>query len=235
PVVNVRVTDNEPPIARIVCWDADQQPHGDNPPSLVTVYALAESGPSIVDVQFQYKVVEAGEETPTGPWVNFGVAAAAISQDGYTTETLWYSRIDLTRFDPSVTQVWLRALAKDDAGNRYGDNPDDVVPTMLAEIVREFDGTVTFEAVRSGDLQNGSEMVQDVQVMIEAVTPGENTTVIVTVDMATADQTPRLIVLAELNNPSEYPSADNPVNYSPGIEGGLTRSLNDPTVWRGEI
>ena len=125
------------------------------------MYALAESDPSIVDVQFQYNVVEAGEGSPTGPWVNFGVPAVAISQDGYTTETLWYSTIDLTDFDPSVTQVWLRALSKDDAGNRYGDNPEDVVPTMLADIVREFDGTVTFEAVRSAELENGSAMVED--------------------------------------------------------------------------
>ncbi len=228
---NVRVVDNEPPVARIMCWDTDLQPHGVNPPSRTTVYALAESDPSIVDVQFQYNMVEAGEETPAGEWVNFGVARQETSQDDYTTETIWSSTIDLSDFDETVTQVWLRALAKDDAGNRYGDNPEDVVPTMLANIVEDFDGSITFEAVRAADLTNGAQVVESIDLMIEA--PYRY---IVTVDMVDAAETPRLIMLMEETFAQDYPSDDDPENYSPGIdEWSLTRSLDDPTVWRGWV
>jgi len=229
---NVRVVDNEPPIARIACWDADQQPHGVNPPSLVQVYALAESDPTIVDVIFQYNIVEAGETSPQGDWVNFGVADS-LTDDSFTTETIWYSSIEPTDFDESVTTLWMRALAKDEQGNRYGDNPEDVVPTIQVNIVEEFDGTVTFAQVRSADMENGAEMVESVEVMIESTG-----NMIVTVDMATADQAPRVIMLRENNGSAidTYPSGDNPVNYSPGVaDVGLVRSLNDNTVWRGAI
>ena len=230
---NVRVTDSEPPVARVVCFDADQQPHGINPPSIVTIYALAESDPSIVDVVFQYNIVQPGE-LENGPsideWVNIGVSQAETGQDDFNTEVIWSSTIDATQFDPSVTQLWVRALAKDDAGNRYGDNPEDVVPTMLVNIVEAFDGTVGFEPVRAAELQNGSMRVESVEVMIEAPYRA-----IVTVKMADAAETPRMIVLSENNLPDEYPSYDNPVNYSPGTSNGLVRSLDDPTVWRGWI
>lgn len=232
-VTNVRVTDSEPPVARVVCFDADQQPHGINPPSLITVYALAESDPNIVDVVFQYNIVQAGE-LESGPsidgWVNFGVSRQETDQDDFNTEVIWSSTIDATQFDTSVTQLWVRALAKDSDGNRYGDNPEDVVPTMLVDIVEEFDGTVGFAAVGAEELPNGASRVTDVEVMIEAPYRA-----IVTVTMADASEAPRMIVLSEVNHADEYPSYDNPVNYSPGVSGGLVRSLDDPRVWRGAI
>ena len=223
---NVRVVDNTPPVARIACWDADLQPHGLDAPSRVVVYALAESDPDIVDVQFQYNIVEDGETSPTGPWVNFGVPSD-VTDDEFTTEMIWWSMIDPGEFDPTVTQLWLRALVKDSSGLRT----EDVVPTMLVNIVEEFDGTLNFEAVPSADLTGGTEMVESVTVQFESP---ENA--IVTVDMATADQAPRVVVLWEELKADEYPSWDNPTNYSPGVaDVGFVRSLNDPTVWRGEI
>ncbi|MCB9464834.1 MAG: hypothetical protein H6682_14165 [Candidatus Eisenbacteria bacterium] len=227
--VNVRVTDSEPPVARIVCFDADQQPHGINPPSIVTAYALAESDPSIVDVVFQYNIVD-GNEMNDGPsideWVNFGISTQETSQDDYTTEAIWSATIDPTQFDDTVTQLWVRALAKDDAGNRYGDNPEDVVPTMLVNLATDMYGAPYFEPAPMGD-----DVVESVEVMIEGPYVA-----VLTVKMASATETPRVIGLSEINNPEEYPSEDNPMNYSPGVEDyGLVRSLDDPTVWRGYI
>ncbi len=129
-------------------------------------------------------------------------------------------------------------------GNRFGDSPDDVIPTVAVNVVSEVidtddptitDGTITLEAVRSADLTNGTIEVEDVSWMVESPTH-----LIVTVNMADEDQTPRVVLLSEPAEPSVYPSDDNPTNYSPGVyvDGvlvGLTRSLDDATVWRGEI
>ena len=250
--VNVSVVDWTPPIARIVAWDADQQPHGDVPPSLVTIYALAEcdttdANPETAawdptyDVQLQYNVREAGENSPVGPWVNIGIALPIDNGDRFTTEHLWMATIDPMLFGTGVEQVWLRALVKDESGNRYGDLPEDVVPTVAVEIVPQVDelgvadGTVTFEQIRSADMENGSMIVHHVKWMVESPTH-----LIVDLKMSTQQQTPRVILLSEPAEPVEYPSADDPLNYSPGVRRngtlvGLTRSIDDPTVWRGEI
>jgi hypothetical protein len=247
--VNVRVLDWTPPIARIVAWDADQQPHGTPAPSFLTIYALAEcdttdANPSTpewdptYDVQLQYNVKEANEVVPTGDWVNIGIAKPMDAGNRFTTEHIWAATIDPVLFGDNVTSVWLRALVKDDAGNRYGDDPADIVPTILANVVRAVDdlgvsdGTITLEQVPSAELQGGSEMVERVSIMVESPTH-----VIITAKMARQDQAPRVILLWEPAEPdaNEYPSYDNPENFSPGTEDGLVRSLDDPTVWRGEF
>lgn len=247
--VNVRVLDWTPPIARIVAWDADQQPHGTPAPSLVTIYALAECDTTdarpdsagwqpTYDLQMQYNVKDVNETVPTGDWVNIGIAEPMDIGNRYTTEHIWAATINPELFGDNVTSVWLRALVKDDMGNRYGDDPEDVIPTIQATVVRAVDdlgvedGTITLQQVPSAELQGGSEMVESVSIMVESPTH-----VIVTAKMAVADQMPRVILLWEPSEPdaSEYPSYDNPENLSPGTEGGLVRSLDDPTVWRGEF
>lgn len=245
--VNVRVLDWTPPIARIVAWDADQQPHGTPAPSFLTIYALAECDTTdadtetagwqpTYDVQLQYNVKDVGEAVPTGDWINIGIAQPAEDGERFTTGQLWSATIDPQLFGASAGSVWLRALVKDDAGNRYGDNPADIVPTALVNIVQQVDdlgvadGTITIEQVAAAELQGGSRMVEDVSWMIESPTH-----VVLTVKMAVQDQAPRVILLSEPADPIAYPSDDNPLNYTPGVPVGLTRSIDDPTVWRGEV
>jgi hypothetical protein len=250
PPVNVRVEDWTPPIARIVAWDADQQPHGTPAPSFLTIYALAECDTSdadhnpsngwqpTYDVQLQYNVKNADEVVPIGDWVNIGIATPQDAGNRFTTEHIWAATIDPMLFGDDVTSVWLRALVKDDAGLRYGDDPADIVPTILANVVRQVDdlgvsdGTITLQQEPSADLQGGAEMVEKVSIMVESPTH-----VIITAKMAVQDQMPRVILLWEPAEPdaNEYPSGDNPENLSPGTDGGLVRSLDDPTVWRGEF
>ena len=154
----------------------------------------------------------------------------------FTTEHIWAATINPAMFGENVSTVWLRALVRDENGNRYGDDPADVVPTCLVEVLRQVDelgvsdGTLTIRQIPAADLQGGSQMVQKVSWMIESPTH-----VVLTVKMAVQDQEPRVILLSEPANPITYPSDDNPLNYSPGLPVGLTRSIDDPTVWRGEI
>ncbi len=233
---NVRVTDSIPPIARIACWDTDLQLHGDNPPSRTTLYALAESDPSIIDVQFQYNIRTAGETSPVGEWINIGVSEQYSSQDDVTTETIWYAMIDLTQFDPSVTQLWVRALAEDSDGNRYGDNPTDVVPTLAANIVREIDGMVTLESERSAEQQNGVQVIEYVRTQVVAHSASGREIINIEVKMTAADETPRVLIISEVNTPDEFPTTDEVQNISPYVEdwdGALVRSIDDPTIWRG--
>jgi Mg-chelatase subunit ChlD len=249
---NVRVLDWTPPIARIVAWDADQQPHGTPAPSFLTIYALAEcdttdAWPDTIgvagsigwqptyDVQLQYNVKDTGETVPIGDWVNIGIAVPVENGERFTTEQLWAATIDPNLFG-TMGSVWLRALVRDENGNRYGDDPADIIPTALVNIVPQVDelgvadGTLTIKQVPSAELQGGSQMVQKVSWMIESPTH-----IVLTVKMAVQDQAPRVILLSEPANPIAYPSDDNPLNYSPGVPVGLTRSIDDPTVWRGEI
>ena len=67
------------------------------------------------------------------PWVNLGIALPADTGDEFTTEHLWYATVDPVLFGEDVTSVWLRALVKDESGNRYGDNPEDIIPTVAVE------------------------------------------------------------------------------------------------------
>ena len=54
--------------------------------------------------------------------------------------------------------------------------------------------------------------------------------------MTRQEQTPRVLPAERAYESDHYPSGDDPTNYSPGVEDlGLTRSLDDPKVWRGEI
>lgn len=233
--VNVRITDSEPPIARIACWDADIQLHGDDPPSNIRLYALAESDPNIVDVQFQYNVRSAGETTPVGEWVNIGVPAVELSQDDNNTETVWYTDIRPNDFDETVTSLWLRALAKDSDGNRYGDNPDDVVPVIAVNITRLASGMVTFESIPAASQQGGSEVVQDVRIEVVSPNYANNGTFNVTVKMASADETPRVLVIEEQTEPESFLNDDDLTNISAYAEddGRMVRSIDDPTLWTG--
>ncbi len=43
----LRITDIVPPTARIIAFDPDLQSHGEEPPTCVKIYALAESDPDI--------------------------------------------------------------------------------------------------------------------------------------------------------------------------------------------
>jgi len=248
--VDVRVIDWTPPIARIMGWDADLQPHGHDAPSWITIYALAECDADMdYDVQFQYALRQGDETTPTGPWVNIGIGEQAdVDGDDYTTGELWYTTIQPIDLSPTLGDIiWLRALVRDENGHRYGDLPDDQVPTVLVELVPHMhdrpcaeeeehpsyeDGMITFKQVRSEDMLNGREMVESVSVMVES-----RDNLILTVKMTTPDHAPRAFLYWEPSQPEEYPtSQDNVRDYSPGVrvgnQRGLVRSLDDPTVWR---
>ncbi|MCC7142468.1 MAG: hypothetical protein IT349_10235 [Candidatus Eisenbacteria bacterium] len=232
---NVRITDQTPPIAWVSCWDSDLQPHGVNPPTLTTLYALSESDPDIEDVQFQYNVRSEGESTPAGEWINIGLPDFQDGEGTPTTDVLWSTTIELNNFEDGQ-QLWLRALARDEAGNRFGDNAEDVVPVLAAKVVRLADGTMTLEAERSSAQQGGSEVVEDVSLQIEAITPqnDEEPQIIVTVKMARVDVIPQIVILNETALLFDYPSFDDPEIISEE-NGDLRRSLNDPTVWRFEM
>lgn len=230
---NVRILDRTPPIARIQCWDPDLQPHGDNPPTTVTIYALAESDPDLEYVQFQYNVREEGETSPVGEWVNIGISTKHTDEGSFLTEEVWSAQIVPNQLPANVTRLWLRALVEDTDGNRYGDNPEDVVPTIAVQVVRTETGMVTFEAERAAAQQGGSQVVERVGVEIRTQ---DGFIANVTVKMANAEETPRVVVYYENNEANSYPSPESIENISPGVDpedGGMVRSINDPTLWYG--
>ena len=145
----VPLSDIEPPTARIIAFDPDLQPHGEDPPTCVKIYALAESDPDSISVIFQYDTVD-GENDTDHEWVNIGVGQPLPGGESLTTEVLWWTAVKTNNLPASyLNRFWLRALAKDEAGNRYGDNPTDVVPTMLVELETLYDGSITFKPVRT--------------------------------------------------------------------------------------
>ncbi|MFB3908434.1 MAG: FlgD immunoglobulin-like domain containing protein [Candidatus Eisenbacteria bacterium] len=229
-IYQMRISDIIPPTARIVCFDPDQQPHGENPPTCVKIYALAESDPDIAGVIFQYDTVDGDENHE---WVNIGVGEPVSGVNGGgapTTEVLWWASLQTTSLDPAVTQYWLRAIAKDEVGNQYGDSPDEVVPMMLASLVTLPDGSMTFEPARTT-----THAVDNVSVQVESATR-----VILTVKMADSVERPRVVVLAEqpyLESGDFCLHNNEAWIYSAGTDGdyNLLRSNDDPTVWRGEI
>jgi len=232
----LRITDIVPPTARIIAFDPDLEPHGEYPPTCVKIYALAESDSTIESVIFQYDTIE-GPNDLDHEWVNIGVGQKLTdANEPRTTEVLWWTALKTSSLPSGITRYWLRALARDEKGNRYGDKPTDVVPTMMAELETLYDGSITFKPIRTTVPE-----VEDVSIQVESMTNA-----ILTVKMASAMDHPRVVVLGEPyyvdgtdicleNNYYWIYSADLPANPEWDGDFGLVRSLNDPTVWRGEI
>lgn len=241
--VTVIIEDVLPPIARIVHMDTDQEWHGNPPRQLTSVYALAESDPDLdYNVQFQYNVRGDNETSPDDQWVNFGIGEQVdleTDADSVTTGQLWMSQIDPGSLAEGTT-VFLRALVRDEAGNRIGDL-DEPVPTLTAVVTRNEFGSLVLEA---DDVT--PDVVQSLDVQVRGLAT-EWLSVVVEVKMATADQTPRVVVLAEPTRDDAFGSSNDWLrNYSPGVpandpgdtggfSGGLRRDVSDPTVWRGTI
>jgi hypothetical protein len=231
-----RLSDIEPPTARIIAFDPDLQPHGEDWPTCVKIYALAESDPDSISVIFQYDTVD-GENDTEHEWVNIGVGQPLDGGESLTTEVLWWTSVRTDNLPTSYqNKYWLRALAKDENGNRYGDNPTDVVPTMLAELQTLYDGSITFKPIRTV-----TKEVEDVSIQVESPTNA-----ILTIKMANSQDRPRVVVLGEqfyvepdhicLENDYYWIYSAN-VLSDPDHEGsfGLVRSLDDPSVWRGQM
>ncbi len=154
-----------------------------------------------------------------------------------TTEVLWWTSLQTNSLPTSyLNRFWLRALAKDSDGNRYGDNPTDVVPTMLVELETLYDGSITFKPVRTT-----TPAVDNVSIQVESPTKA-----ILTVKMANSQDRPRVVVLGEgFYVEPDHICLENDYYwiYSAGILSdpehedsfGLVRSLDDPSVWRGQM
>ncbi|MBU2692995.1 MAG: hypothetical protein KJ970_18915 [Candidatus Eisenbacteria bacterium] len=218
--VDVVITDMEPPTARIACLDPDLEPHGNDPKTHIWIYAVAESDPYIVDVLFQYDIV--GDEPDEG-WVNIGIGEEVVcpSQEDspYTTEELWRARIESSLFADG-TVLTLRALAKDEAGNRYGDVDGEPVPTLNVTVQTLADGTVVFVPVRTEPLE-----LAIAQIRSQILTVNE-ATLVVTAEMANADDVPRLVMRGENSNDIYQ---DVPMVIT------MTRTIDNPLKWRAYI
>jgi hypothetical protein len=136
-VVQVNVIDKTPPIARIAGFDPDVIPHGDEPNTESTVYALTYSDDEITEVQFQYDIVAPTWPTNTQSnpdglgWINIGIGTEVIGRQ-FPKDNLWMAKFNLSAFDIStVKRMRVRALAKDSDGNR-----DDInAPVLVADLV----------------------------------------------------------------------------------------------------
>jgi hypothetical protein len=215
--VNVVITDQEPPTARIACFDPDLEPHGNDPKTYVDIYAVAESDPDIVDVLFQYDIL--GDEPDEG-WVNIGIGEQMSEPDDYTTEVLWRVRIESSLFEEG-TQLKMRALAKDSDGNRYGDEPGEPVPELTVEVVTLPDGTVTFMPVRLDPLE-----VESTFISAQPPYGYDELTFVVEARLRRQDQVPRLVLIGE--------SASDQSTITAKVVT-MTRSVDDPYLWRASV
>jgi hypothetical protein len=227
-VYEIKIVDITPPSARIIAFDPDLETHGEDPQTCVKIYAIAESDPDGYDVvHFQYDAVTSENDTDT-TWVNIGIGDA-LSSGNEITEALWVTSVKTNTLPPAL-HYRLRALVEDEAGNISIKN----APTILVDLVTLYDGKITFEPVRTT-----VAAVESASIQIESPTEA-----ILTVKMSNSTDRPRVVVLGEsFGQETDTENVCDPDDvwgiYSAGVDADddfrLVRSLDDPTVWRGEI
>jgi len=169
--VEFMIRDASAPRARIAGFDPCMQPHGDNAPVYVDVYATAYSDDSIAEVQFQYSS-DSGET-----WIPFGISDEV--DDHGEMCGIWSSRLDLRSFAVG-TQLVMRAIAKDS-----DDNQDPNPPTVAVQVVELPDGSLDLTP-----LQNLNEIAGMGISMVGGECPDE---MVITVRMTAADQRPQVL------------------------------------------
>lgn len=225
----IKIVDITPPSARIIAFDPDRETHGEDPQTCVKIYAISESDPDGYSaVHFQYDAVTSATDTDT-TWVNIGIGQKLSDPDDIT-QALWVTSIKPGTL-PTALHYRFRALVMDDAGNMSIKN----APTLLTDLETLYDGTLTFKPVRTTVPAVVSSSIQ-----IESPTEA-----ILTVKMSNATDRPRVVALGEPfvedgeGNESFCEADDIYGIYMAGVDYDdtfrLVRSLDDPTVWRGEI
>ncbi len=227
-IYHIQIVDITPPSARIIAFDPDLETHGEDPQTCVKIYAVAESDPDGYDVvHFQYDAVTSDTDTDT-TWVNIGVGDELQSGDEIS-QALWVTSVR-TNSLPTALHYRLRALVEDDAGNISIKN----APTLLCDLVTLYDGKITFSPVRTT-----VPAVETASIQIESPTIA-----VLTVKMNNATDRPRVVVLGEpFVQESDTDNICDPDDiwgvYMAGVDLDedfkLVRSLDDPTVWRGQI
>jgi hypothetical protein len=203
--IALRISDIEPPRARIAAIQPWRIPHGDDPTTFADIYGYSYSDETIAEVQFQYS-------TDGETWIPFGLAQDPTSGDAHDPElcNLWYSQIDLRTFSLGQN-VWLRAVATDEMGNQ-----DEAAPILATTLVRLEDGTLNLVPGDLGAVQN------PVFEMMGYTEPEE---LIVSVTMPDADQVPLVMWT--------WPMPEHEGGGAECLE--MTRMIDNPRVWRGDL